>query len=82
MTIESDTGKISWTPGTNTVGNYSISVQVNDGRGGIDQQDYTLSVIAPPPNRPRLLLRFLLLMRESNKNTSIKRSLPILIVIH
>ncbi|OPF18912.1 hypothetical protein B1L04_05655 [Microcystis aeruginosa KW] len=55
MTIESDTGKISWTPGTNTVGNYSISVQVNDGRGGIDQQDYTLSVIAPPPNRPPII---------------------------
>jgi len=55
MTIESDTGKISWTPGTNTVGNYSISVQVKDGRGGIDQQDYTLSVIAPPPNRPPII---------------------------
>ncbi|MCA2577755.1 MAG: tandem-95 repeat protein [Microcystis sp. M41BS1] len=55
MTIESDTGKISWTPGTNTVGNYSISVQVNDGRGGIDQQDYTLSVIEPPPNRPPII---------------------------
>jgi hypothetical protein len=55
MTIEGNTGKISWTPGTNAVGNYSISVQVNDGRGGIDQQDYTLSVIAPPPNRPPII---------------------------
>ncbi|MEH2196766.1 Ig-like domain-containing protein, partial [Nostoc sp.] len=52
MTIDSTTGLISWNTTTSNIGNQIISLEVSDGRGGSITQDYTLSVIATPPNRP------------------------------
>lgn len=49
MTINSATGEITGSPTTDEIGTYTILVQVEDGRGGITQQAYTLAVIAPPP---------------------------------
>ncbi|WP_218653202.1 putative Ig domain-containing protein [Nostoc sp. TCL26-01] len=56
MVIERATGKISWTPAASAVGNYSVTVQVADGRGGVDQQDFVLGVMTPPPNRSPLII--------------------------
>uniref|UniRef100_UPI0039C6F2A7 Ig-like domain-containing protein n=1 Tax=Nostoc sp. CCY 9925 TaxID=3103865 RepID=UPI0039C6F2A7 len=54
MTIDSTTGLISWNTTTSNIGNQIISLEVSDGRGGVTQQNYTLSVIDTPPNRPPL----------------------------
>ena len=52
LTIDSVTGKINWTPNASQVGNHAVRVKVSDGQGGEAFQQYTLSAIMPPPNRP------------------------------
>ncbi|AVH64089.1 beta strand repeat-containing protein [Nostoc sp. 'Peltigera membranacea cyanobiont' N6] len=52
MTIDPNTGLINWNTASSNIGNQVISLEVSDGRGGSITQDYTLSVIATPPNRP------------------------------
>jgi hypothetical protein len=46
MTINSQSGLISWTPGANQISNQSVSVTVTDGKGGSDSQSFTISVSA------------------------------------
>ncbi|WP_157816364.1 putative Ig domain-containing protein [Nostoc flagelliforme] len=52
MTIDQTTGLISWNTTATNIGNSSVLVEVGDGHGGVAQQQYTLSVIDAPPNRP------------------------------
>jgi fibro-slime domain-containing protein/RHS repeat-associated protein len=52
MTIDQTTGLIGWNTVASNTGNQAVLVEVNDGRGGITQQQYSLSVIDSPPNRP------------------------------
>jgi large repetitive protein len=52
MSIDSQTGLISWDTQNSDIGNYSVKVEVSDGRGGVSQQTYTLAVTDAPPNRP------------------------------
>lgn len=52
MTINAASGALTWTPGTGDVGTTSITVRVEDDRGGFAEQRYTLNVITTPPNRP------------------------------
>ncbi|WP_013334653.1 putative Ig domain-containing protein [Gloeothece verrucosa] len=52
MTIDPQSGLINWTTTLADIANHQITLQVTDGRGGITQQNYSLSVIAAPPNRP------------------------------
>ncbi len=52
MEIDEASGIISWNPQMNNVGNHSVTVRVEDGRGGFAQQRDVLSAIEPPPNRP------------------------------
>ena len=49
MTINSGSGLISWSPSTGQQGDYSVSVEVADGRGGVANQTFNL-VVSPPPN--------------------------------
>ena len=62
LSITSSTGLISGIPTSGSVGKHTVTVQVEDGKGGSDQQTYTLTVMsnnnAPtavqllsPPNR-------------------------------
>ena len=44
MTIDVNTGLISWNPGTQAPGDYNISVRVEDGKGGFDNQSFTLAL--------------------------------------
>ncbi|MDZ4851880.1 MAG: putative Ig domain-containing protein [Pirellulaceae bacterium] len=44
MTIDSQTGKIAWSPVDADVGYHSILVRVEDGRGGSDVQKFTVHV--------------------------------------
>ncbi len=53
MTIDSDTGLLTWAPDTSTqLGPHTVSIQVDDGRGASDTQDYTLTVVADATNSP------------------------------
>jgi large repetitive protein len=52
LTIDPATGKVTWSPAAADAGNQSVTLRVDDGRGGSALQPYTLSVITPPPNRP------------------------------
>ena len=52
MVVDAATGRITWNPTTADQGTQTVTVQVDDGRGGSAQQQYVLSVIEPPPNRP------------------------------
>ncbi|WP_182865476.1 putative Ig domain-containing protein [Rhodopirellula sp. JC639] len=52
MQIDALTGEIQWNAQPSDLGNHSVTVRVDDGRGGVDEQSFLLSVIQPPPNRP------------------------------
>lgn len=54
MQINSASGVIDWQLTAGDVGNHFISVRVEDGRGEFTIQQYMLSVIESPPNRPPL----------------------------
>ncbi len=43
---------MTWAPTVNQVGNFSVALQVDDGRGGSAEQDFVLTITAPVPNRP------------------------------
>ena len=52
MTIDKNTGQISWSAAAADVGTQDVTIVVSDGLGGTAQQHYLLSVINPPPNLP------------------------------
>ncbi|QGJ71800.1 Hypothetical protein PBC10988_35090 [Planctomycetales bacterium 10988] len=52
MTLDPNTGELSWTPTAGDVGNHEITLLVTDKKGATAQQTFTLSVAAPVPNRP------------------------------
>ena len=53
--IDTETGEITWNPSIDQVGTYAVALRVQDGRGGFDEQHYTLAVVEPPPNRPPVI---------------------------
>ncbi|MBC6417734.1 MAG: hypothetical protein GDA44_02545, partial [Prochloron sp. SP5CPC1] len=48
-TIEPDTGKIIWFPSRVDLGEHRVTLQVEDGRGGRDQQTYIIEVVDIEP---------------------------------
>lgn len=44
MTVNSQSGLISWAPNTNQAGSQSVSVTVTDGKGGSDSQSFSINV--------------------------------------
>ncbi len=44
LTIDVRTGVISWSPATQAAGSYQTTIQVVDGRGGRDEQTFTLNL--------------------------------------
>jgi hypothetical protein len=56
ISINPETGLLTWETSIDDIANHQITVQVSDGRGGIDTQTYTLSVINQPPNRPPIFV--------------------------
>jgi hypothetical protein len=52
MSIDATTGQISWDTTVADIANHDITVRVSDGRGGVSLQNFVLSVIEEPPNRP------------------------------
>ncbi len=54
ISVDRDTGILTWRTTTSDIGTHLIVLQVSDGFGGIDRQNYTLEVSTPPPNLPPL----------------------------
>ena len=52
LSVDPSTGKLSWSPAAVNKGSHSVVLRVQDGRGGWSEQQYVVSVIEPPPNRP------------------------------
>ena len=52
MTVDASTGAVTWSPASTDVGNAAVALRVDDGHGGSGEQDFTLSVSNPPPDRP------------------------------
>ena len=50
--MDSVTGVITWNPKVDDVGNHTMVLRVEDGRGGTAEQHYVLSVLDAQPNRP------------------------------
>ncbi len=49
MAVDSATGLITWDPNANQRGPHAVTVTVDDGRGGFDEQTFVLTVIDEPP---------------------------------
>jgi RHS repeat-associated protein len=54
MTVDAVSGKVTWSPELGDLGNETVLLQVDDGHGGTAQQQYTVSTIVAPPDRPPL----------------------------
>lgn len=52
MQIDSQYGRINWTPGSAQVGNHNVHLVVDDGQGGSCSQAWTVAVTLQPANRP------------------------------
>ncbi len=55
LTVDSKTGELLWNPVATDLGTTQVTIQVEDGHGGIDTQAYTLAVKAYVPNRSPLI---------------------------
>src|SRR5262249_29694385 len=52
MQVDAATGKVTWSPQQADLGTHAVALRVDDGRGGTAEQDYTITAITAPPNRP------------------------------
>jgi len=52
MTLNGYTGALRWTPGATEAGNFTVSVEVSDGRGGTDRQTFVIEVLGAPAISP------------------------------
>ncbi|MBN1521444.1 MAG: putative Ig domain-containing protein, partial [Candidatus Aureabacteria bacterium] len=50
MTIDSNTGLISWMPSATDVGANPVTVSVSDGKGGLDTQSFSIEVAGTSPD--------------------------------
>ncbi|APZ93419.1 putative Ig domain-containing protein [Fuerstiella marisgermanici] len=55
MLIDPASGEISWTPSPTSFGRHDVSVEVDDGLGGVATQTFTVAVSEPPANRPPVI---------------------------
>ncbi|MBV9124301.1 MAG: cadherin-like domain-containing protein, partial [Planctomycetes bacterium] len=52
LAIDPATGKVTWAPQANDLGNHAVTLGVEDGHGASAQQTYSIGVIQAPPNQP------------------------------
>ncbi|MBL8868680.1 MAG: putative Ig domain-containing protein [Planctomycetaceae bacterium] len=55
MSINSQTGIVTWTPQASEAGSPRVTIEASDARGGRASQSFTLNVNVPPPNRPPVI---------------------------
>ncbi len=75
MSIDAASGKLTWNPQQSDLGNQTVLLQVDDGRGGKVQQQYTVSTIACRPIARRSLLPHQWLLATSTHRTPTRRPL-------
>ncbi|MHC5538982.1 putative Ig domain-containing protein, partial [Singulisphaera rosea] len=56
MSFDPGSGRMSGTPTSGDVGSQNVQFQVDDGRGGVVTQSFTLTVVSTPPNQPPLFV--------------------------
>jgi RHS repeat-associated protein len=56
MTVTPTTGAVNWTPTTAQLGPQSVTLQVDDGRGGTARQTFTVQVEGQPGNHPPVIV--------------------------
>ena len=56
LSVDEESGVLNWNPTANDVGTHSVLVEVVDGRGGIDMQQYDIEVLEERPNRPPVIV--------------------------
>lgn len=56
MTIDSESGLIVWAATEDQIGEHSVTVEVSDGRGGVDTQTFTVMVFGDPDNSPPVIV--------------------------
>ncbi len=54
--IDKDTGVLTWTPMASQVGTHAITLQAEDGRGGVSTQSYTINVQSESGNHPPIII--------------------------
>jgi RHS repeat-associated protein len=52
MNVDAASGAVTWAPQQDDLGTHSVTLQVADGHGGTDRQQFAVAVTAAPPNRP------------------------------
>lgn len=52
LTVNAETGLLTWTPAAGDLGTHPVTLREEDGRGGSAEQRFTISVVTAPPNRP------------------------------
>jgi len=56
LSIDPSTGVLNGTPPVGSAGTYGVSVSVDDGKGGLDFHNFTLTIAAPPAeNSPPMI---------------------------
>lgn len=62
LLLNSTSGEMVWIPETTDIGNHTIKVKVSDGRGGFNEQEFTLrvrdSIINPFNEKPQCFIIF------------------------
>jgi hypothetical protein len=59
ISFNPSTGQVRWTPNASDVGNHTIIIQASDGKGGIDQQIFNITVVPrPPPQKPQIMITY------------------------
>jgi len=56
MSIGSGSGVIQWTPAGSQVGTKNVSVEVDDGKGGTDRQNFAITVYDLPVTNPPVVI--------------------------
>lgn len=55
MTIDSTSGRITWTPSAGQTDGHTVKLRVEDGAGGAASQQWTITVLTQLPNRPPVI---------------------------
>ncbi|MHB0960422.1 MAG: putative Ig domain-containing protein [Pirellulaceae bacterium] len=56
LSIDASSGQLSWKPIADQIGDHTVAIQVDDGRGGTATQEFLVRVGADPNNHPPVIV--------------------------
>lgn len=77
MSIDAANGTILWTPTKSQIGNHTVIVQVKDGRGGLAEQIFVITVIEPEPPTVPIDIPPLCIIVSPGNNTAVRKTVLI-----